>query len=71
MLQFLNEEKARTVLIGGPLECQALADWAIEHKLAAALDGWCVPLAMTDVETWRRFEARVPQTVVQVLPVAV
>jgi ribosomal peptide maturation radical SAM protein 1 len=53
-LQFLTEEQARTVLSGGPLEREALASWAIERKLAVALDGWCVPLAVTDVETWRR-----------------
>ena len=71
MFQFLNEEEARTVLIGGPLDRQPLAEWAIERKLAVALDGWCVPLAVTNVETWRRFEARVPQTIVQALPAAV
>jgi len=71
MFQFLDEEEARTVLIGGPLDRQPLAQWAIERKLAVALDGWCVPLAITDVETWRRFEARPPQTVLQALPAAV
>ncbi len=68
MFQFLDEDEARTILIGGPLDRQPLADWAIERKLAVALDGWCVPLAVTDVETWRRFEARIPQTVAQLLP---
>lgn len=57
LFQFLDEEEARTILIGGPLDRQPLAQWAIERKLAVALDGWCVPLAVTDVETWRRFEA--------------
>src|SRR5271157_936592 len=71
MFQFLDEEEARTVLIGGPLERQPLAGWAIERKLAVALDGWCVPLAVTNVETWRRFEAPVLPTVVQALPAAV
>ena len=65
MSQSLNEEEARAVLIGGPLDRQPLAPWAIERKLAVALDGWCVPLAVTDVETWRRFEARVPKAVLQ------
>ena len=71
LFQFLNEEEARAVLIGGPLDRQPLAEWAIERKLAVALDGWCVPLAVTDVETWRRFEARVPQPVAQALLAAV
>ena len=59
------------MLIGGPLDRQPLAQWAIERKLAVALDGWCVPLAVTDVETWRRLEARVSPTVEQALPAAV
>jgi len=71
LFQFLDEEEARTVLIGGPLDRQPLAAWAIERKLAVALDGWCVPLAVTNVETWRRFEARAPQTVEQAIPAAV
>jgi hypothetical protein len=71
LFQFLDEEEARAVLMGGPLDRQPLAEWAIERKLAVALDGWCVPLAVTDVETWRRFEARVLPTVVQELPLAV
>jgi len=71
MFEFLDEEEARAVLVGGPLERQPLAAWAIERKLAVALDGWCVPLAVTSVETWRRLEARVPQTIAQVLPAAV
>ena len=71
MFQFLSEEEARTVLIGGPLDRQPLAEWAIDHKLAVALDGWCVPLAVTDVDTWRRFETRAPQAVLQELPASV
>jgi ribosomal peptide maturation radical SAM protein 1 len=55
MLQFLDQAEARTVLIGGPLERQPLAAWAIERKLAVALDDWCVPLAVTEPELWRRF----------------
>ena len=70
-IQFLDEEEARTVLIGGPFERVPLAEWAIERKLAVALDGWCVPLAVTNVETWCRFEANVSQTILQVLPTAV
>jgi len=27
-------------------------------KLAAALDGWCVPLAVTSVDTWRASKHR-------------
>ena len=69
--QFLNEDEARTVLVGGPLERQPLAAWAIERKLAVSLDGWCVPLVVADVETWRRFEARVPPKVVQELQAAI
>jgi ribosomal peptide maturation radical SAM protein 1 len=61
LFQFLNEEEARAVLIGGPLDRQPLAAWAMERKLAVALDGWCVPLAVTDVETWRRLEAHAPE----------
>jgi len=61
LFQFLNQEEARAVLIGGALDRQPLADWAIERKLAVALDGWCVPLAVTDVETWRRLEAQTQQ----------
>ena len=71
LFQFLNEEEARTVLIGGPLEREPLAAWAIERKLAVALDGWCVPLAVTNVETWRRFEAGLPSKIEQALPAAV
>ena len=71
LFQFLNEDEARTVLVGGPIDRQPLADWAIERKLAVALDGWCVPLAVTDVEAWRRFESRVPQTIEQAVPTAV
>ncbi len=70
MLQFLDEEEARTALIGGPLERQPLAQWAIERKLAIALDGWCVPLAFADVETWRRFEAPAPQAVPQLFDIS-
>jgi len=55
MLQFLDQAEARTVLIGGPVERQPLAAWAIERKLAVALDDWCVPLAVTEPELWRRF----------------
>jgi len=57
MGQFLDEEQARTVLMGGPFDRQPLAQWAIERKLAVALDDWCVPLAVADVEIRRRFEA--------------
>jgi len=71
MFRFLDEEEARTVLIGGPLDRQPLAEWAIEGKLAVALDGWCVPLAVTDVETWRRLEGQAPQAVLQATPTAV
>lgn len=71
LFQFLDEEEARTVLIGGPIDRQPLAEWAIERKLAVALDGWCVPLAVTDVETWRRFEARTLQTAGQAISAAV
>ena len=71
MFQFLNEEEARTVLIGGPLERQPLANWAIDRKLAVALDGWCVPLAVTNVETWRRLEARAPRTAQEMVLAAV
>jgi ribosomal peptide maturation radical SAM protein 1 len=71
MFQFLDEEEARTILIGGPLDRQPLAAWAIERKLAVALDGWCVPLATTDVETWRRFEAPAPKAVPEAVAVAV
>ena len=71
MFRFLNEEEARTVLIGGPLDRQPLAAWAIEGKMAVALDGWCVPLAITDVETWRRFQARAPQAVLPALSASV
>jgi len=71
LFQFLDEEEARTVIIGGPLDRQPLAEWAIERQLAVAPDGWCVPLAVTDVETWRRFEARAPQAVPEALPTAV
>jgi ribosomal peptide maturation radical SAM protein 1 len=56
VLQFLDEEEARTVLIGGPIDRQPLGQWAIERKLAVDLDGWCVPLAVTEVETWRGLE---------------
>ena len=61
LFQFLDEDEARTVIIGGPLDRQPLSDWAFEHKLSVALDGWCVPLAVTDVETWRHLEAGAPQ----------
>lgn len=71
LFQFLDEEEARTVLMGGPLDRQPLAEWAIERKLAVALDGWCVPLAVTNVETWRRFQAHIPEVALQVLPDAV
>jgi ribosomal peptide maturation radical SAM protein 1 len=71
VFQFLDEEQARAVLIGGALERQPLAAWAIERKLAVALDGWCVPLAVTDVETWRRLEARAPQADQRTLPAAI
>ena len=71
MLQFLNEDEARTLLIGGPLDRQPLAEWAIEHKLAVALDDWCAPLAVTDVETWRHLEGQAPQAIRQTTPAAV
>lgn len=70
MFQFLNEDEARTILIGGPLDRQPLAQWAIERKLAVALDGWCVPLAVTDVETWCRLDAHAPQAVPQLVAIS-
>jgi ribosomal peptide maturation radical SAM protein 1 len=66
VFQFVGEDEARAALIGGPLNRQPLAEWAIERKLAVALDGWCVPLAITDVETWRSLESLAPQTVSEV-----
>ena len=60
MTQFLDEPQARTVLIGGPIERQPLARWAIERKLALDLDGWCVPLAVTEADTWRKLEGGLP-----------
>jgi len=30
-----------------------------------------VPLAVTDVETWRRLEARAPESIEQAIPAAV
>ena len=71
MFQFLNEDEARTVLVGGPLDRQPLAHWAIERKLAVAVDGWCVPLAVTNVETWRRLEARASPTAQEMVLAAV
>jgi ribosomal peptide maturation radical SAM protein 1 len=71
MFRFLSEEEARTVMIGGPLHRQPLAEWAIDRKLAVALDGWCVPLAVTDVDTWRRLETRAPQSIPQAQPAPV
>lgn len=67
MFQFLNAEEARAALVGSPLHRQPLAEWAIERKLAVALDGWCAPLAITDVDTWRRLETNATQTVLQTL----
>jgi ribosomal peptide maturation radical SAM protein 1 len=58
MFRFVNEEEARAALIGHPLHQQPLAEWAIERKLAVAIDGWCLPLAVTNVDTWRRLETR-------------
>ena len=54
-LQFLTREQAQTALAGRPLEKQPLAAWAIERKLAVAMDGWCVPLAVAQVEILKRF----------------
>jgi ribosomal peptide maturation radical SAM protein 1 len=71
LFQFLDEEQARTVIIGGPLDRQPLAQWAIERKLAVALDGWCAPLGVTDVDTWRCLESRAPQTVRESVAAAV
>jgi ribosomal peptide maturation radical SAM protein 1 len=65
--QFLSEEEARTVLIGGPVDRQPLAEWAFKRKLAVARDGWCVPLVVADVETWRRFEGPAQQVVLPVI----
>jgi ribosomal peptide maturation radical SAM protein 1 len=56
MLQFLTPVQARSALVGGPLAKDPFAKWAIQSKLAVELDGWSVPLAVTDVETWRRFQ---------------
>ena len=44
------------MLIGGPIDRQPLGCWAIERKLAVGLDGWCVPLAVTEVEAWKGLE---------------
>ena len=71
MFQFLNEEEARTVPIGAPVNRQPLAEWAIERKLAVAIDGCCVPLAVNEVRTWHRFEAHAPQAVLQATPATV
>jgi ribosomal peptide maturation radical SAM protein 1 len=67
MFQSLNEQEARTVLIGGPLDRQPLAEWAFERKLAFACDGWCVPLVVTDADTWHRFEHPAQQVVLPVI----
>jgi ribosomal peptide maturation radical SAM protein 1 len=56
MLQFLTVAQARAALMGGPLAKQPLAEWAIQSKLAVELDGCSVPLAVTDGETWKRFQ---------------
>lgn len=71
LFQFLDEKEARAVIIGGPLDRQTLAEWAIERKLAVALDGWCVPLAVTDVGTWRRLESRAQDPVRVAMPAMV
>ena len=55
------------MLIGGPLDRQPLAEWAFERKLAIARDGWCVPLVVADVDTWRRFQAPAQQAVLPVI----
>jgi len=57
MIQFLTIAQARAALLGAPLAKEPLAEWAIAAKLAVALDGWSIPLAVTDVETWRRFQS--------------
>ncbi len=59
-LQFLTIEQARAVLVGKPIDKQPLAAWAIERKLAVALDGWCVPLVVAPVEILKAFEASLP-----------
>jgi ribosomal peptide maturation radical SAM protein 1 len=66
MMQFLTEEQARAALIGGPVDRQPLARWAIERKLAVPLDGWCVPLAVAEVDTWCRLEPAAPLPLTQI-----
>ena len=61
LFQFFDEDEARTVIIGGPLDRQPLAEWAIARRLAVPVDGCCVPLAVTDVETWHHLEAHEPK----------
>ena len=53
-----NRDEAEAVLVGGPVARQRLHDWAVEGKLAVELDGYSVPLAVSDYETMRRFEGR-------------
>jgi hypothetical protein len=53
---FLTREEAGAVLAGGPVEKQDLSSWAIERRLAVELDGWLVPLAVSDYETMKAFE---------------
>ena len=58
MFRFLNPDEAEAALVGGPVARQHLHDWAVQGKLAVELDGYSVPLAVSDYETMRRFEAR-------------
>ncbi len=42
---FLDRAQAEAVLVGGPRDRVARAEWAIRNRFAADLDGWCVALA--------------------------
>ena len=53
---FLTMHEAAAALVGGPLARRPLHAWAVERKLAVELDGWSVPLAVSDYETLKSFE---------------
>lgn len=59
--RFLSRDEASALLVPRRMERAGSHAWAIDARLAVALDGWFVPLPTAAVDVLRTFEAERPE----------
>jgi ribosomal peptide maturation radical SAM protein 1 len=59
---WLTHQQASAALVAGPFTSTVEIEWALEHKVGIALDGWYVPLATANPELLQEFEAELERS---------